>query len=74
MALSGKGLKSIIDDEGTFIYFAKEYNGHLYFPFGDLVERIDSYWESFPVHDTDVYLLNYPKSGNIQRAAQCEMQ
>ena len=65
MALSEKGLKKIVDDEGTVVYFAKEYNGHLYAAFKGLVERIDSYWESFPVYDSDVYLLNYPKSGNF---------
>ena len=63
MAGFEKGLKHIIDDEGKFVYTTKEYNGHLYTPFKGLVEKIDSYWESFPVYDTDIYLLCYPKSG-----------
>ena len=63
MAGFEKGLKHIIDDEGKFVYITKEYNGHLYTPFKGLVEKIDSYWESFPVYGTDIYLLCYPKSG-----------
>ena len=75
MADDEKGVKKITDDEGKVVYIAREYNGHVYEPFRNLVDKIDSYWKSFPVFDSDIYLLNYPKSGkclllkNQQRAS-----
>ena len=63
MSDSEKGLREVTDDAGNLVYVATEYNGHLYEPFNNFEEKIDGYRESFPVYDSDIYLLNYPKSG-----------
>ena len=63
MSDSEKGWREVADDAGNMVYVATEYNGHLYEPFNNFEEKIDGYRESFPVYDSDIYLLNYPKSG-----------
>lgn len=63
-----KGFQRVVDKDGNFIWNAMEYNGHLYSPFGDsFVDRLDSYKETFPVYDNDIYLLAYPKSGRVYK-------
>ena len=63
MAEAAKGLKKVMDEDGRTVCFVKEFNGHNYPPYESFIEKMESYWESFPVNDTDIYLLNYPKSG-----------